>query len=110
MKLKELEFNDVFELSKILKNLKIELSKEELDRLGNDGIKAGIQLFLNIIGNLQSSKKEINTFLGHLFGISGDEFGKLGIKDTTNCLKEFNELKKTGEFKDFLDAVGQLMS
>jgi hypothetical protein len=109
LKLKELEFNDAFELASIFKNLKLTLSQDDVKKLEESKIKAGIQLIFNLLGDLKESKQEINTFLGHLFGITGEEFGKLKMKDLAKCFKQINEFKQSEDFKDFMDAVGQLI-
>lgn len=111
MKMKELVFGDVFEAAEIAKTLKINLSEDDLAKLENDGVKAGIQIILNLVGNLKVNNADvaIEKFLGHLFGITGEEFHNLGLKDTTLVIKELTKLKKSGEMLDFLDAVGHLM-
>lgn len=60
LKLKELEFNDAFELASIFKNLKLTLSQDDVKKLEESKIKAGIQLIFNLLGDLKESKQEIN--------------------------------------------------
>ena len=110
MKMKELKFNDVYEVAELIKTIKFEISEEDLEKLGNDGVKAGIQLIKNVIGDIKESKTEMNKLLGYLFGITGDEFGELGMKDVASVLRQIAQYKKTPDFLDFLDAVSQLMS
>jgi len=110
MKMKELKFNDVYEVAELIKTIKFEISEEDLQKLENDGVKAGIQLVKNIIGDIKESKTEMNSLLGYFFGITGEEFGNLNMKDTTLVLKELAKYKKTTDFLDFLDAVSLLMS
>ena len=107
LKIRQLKFNDIYDAAKILKNIKVELTEEELTRVSNDGIKAGITVIKNIVAESKEAKEEINSFLGGLFGITGEEFGELNMVQTAKCIKQLKELEG---ISGFFDAVGQLMS
>lgn len=108
MKLKQLEFNDIYELADIVKDLDFELTDDEIKQFEGDTTKAGIRMYKKALGNLKKTKPALNKFLGHMFGMSGEEFGKLGLRDLGDALKQLNDLKNSEEVKLFFELVGQL--
>lgn len=102
--MRELVFDDVYKMAEILKSIKIDVSDEELANSDNSMVR-GVTIFKNVIGNSSTAKKEINEFLGSLFGISGDEFGKLPFIQSMKCIKQFKEIEG---FEDFFNSVKDL--
>ena len=110
IKMKELQFNDVFELSEVLKDLKpnfTTIEKKRMEKMSD--AEVGMMAFSKTIGELKKSKKSINMMLGYLFNMSGEEFGKLGIREMTSIMRELKEAKSTGELGDFINALKELM-
>lgn len=107
LKARQLEFDDTYEAVKILKNVNIELTEAQLEEIQQGNLTAAINIMKNIVADAGKAKKEINAFLGGLFGISGEEFGHLGFAQSMDCMKQIKNLEGVG---DFMSAVGQLMS
>lgn len=99
MKLRTIKFNDAFTLSKIIDKLQIKFEKG----LKTD-IEVGADFILKIIQNAHKAQNEVNDFMGSLFAITGEEFGKLPIKTVFDC---FNELANSEDFKDFFKSVAK---
>jgi hypothetical protein len=103
LKIRELVFDDVYIAAEILKSIEIDLTK--VDMSSSDPKAVGVNVIKHIVGNSGTAKVEINNFLGSLFGITGEEFGKLKIKQSINCIKQIKELEG---LSDFFDSVKDL--
>ncbi|MCK9518048.1 MAG: hypothetical protein M0R74_03310 [Dehalococcoidia bacterium] len=111
--MRQLITNDVFKMSRIFKKLGIkidELLKEEPDEKAgtnddNSDEKFGLRLIQVLVENAYLAQAEINDFIGDLFGMTGEEFGKLPL---TESIEKIKELKKLDGIGDFFKQVGQL--
>lgn len=103
MELKKLIWSDVYKASKILKKLKVDVSEEDMN-VKNPMIR-GINIIKNMIGNSEHAQDEINEFLGHLFGISGEEFGNLSLKESFSAMKQIKESEDLDDFFTMLDGL-----
>ena len=111
--MRQLVTNDIFKMSRIFKKINIkldELLKEDLedektDKKDDSDEKFGIKLIQVLAENAYLAQAEINDFIGDLCGMSGEEFGKLPIKESIEKLKEFKNLDGVA---DFFKQVGQL--
>jgi len=103
--MRQLITNDVFKMSKILKklNLNFDFNIDSKDKNWDE--KFGVEIIKKIAENAHLAQNEINDFLGELAGITGDEFGKLPIKD---AIKIINEFKNLDGINDFFKSAGQL--
>ena len=107
--MRQLQTNDIFSMSRILKKLDLKFEfkdKAEGDQTGSDcpeneeqdsnSIKTDEELVLDLIKkvaeNAYMAQTEINNFLGELSGMTGEEFGKLPIKESLAIIKEFKQL------------------
>ena len=98
--MRQLITDDLFAMSQILKKLEIVPDPN----LEDDG-----QIFLDVLKkvleNAHLARTEINDFLGDLSGKTGEEFGKLPIKESKAIMKEFKELDG---ISDFFELAGKL--
>lgn len=103
--MRQLITNDMFQMSRILKKLQINtdfiLGKDD----DNSDQSLGVQVIIKIAENAHLAQTEINAFIGDLCGITGEEFGKLPIKESIKIIKEFKELDG---ISDFFKQAGQL--
>jgi hypothetical protein len=100
---RELIFNDAFKLSRILKKINI---KNEIDVKDKTQEEVGVSMFLAVGENLHLAEKEINDFMGDLFGMSGEDFGKQGTDEVLKC---FDEFKNSKGVTSFFKLAAQLM-
>jgi hypothetical protein len=102
--MRQLITNDIFAMSRILKKLeiKVDLNTDKSDEQWDE--KLGVQLITKIAENAHLAQNEINSFIGGLAGISGEEFGKLPIKESLEIIKQFKELDG---ISDFFKRAGQ---
>lgn len=100
MKLRKLNGNDIFKMSKILK--KIEFNPDLSDIKGKDAeamqISVGMNMIKNILENLHLAQDEVNEFLGSLSGCLGEEFGEKDLDEVGEILVEFKEMVKGSSF------------
>lgn len=101
LKLRKIKFNDSFELSRIIDKLGIKFEKG----LKTD-VEFGADFILKIMSNAHKAQKEVNNFLGDLFGITGEEFGELEIDEVNDCM---DQLRKAPEFENFTKSVAKLI-
>lgn len=99
--MRQLITNDVFTVSRILKKLDVlkDINVESDEKIA-------LTIISKIVENSHMAQAEINSFLGDLAGMTGEEFGKLPIKDSFAIIQQFKELDGIG---DFFKSVGQLM-
>lgn len=119
--MRQLQTNDIFSMSRILKKLDLKFEfkdKAEGGQAGSDcpeneeqdsnSIKTDEELVLDLIKkvaeNAYMAQAEINNFLGELSGMTGEEFGKLPIKESLAVIKEFKQLDG---INDFFKSAGQ---
>jgi len=102
LKIRQLIWNDIYDVADIVKGMDIKVPEGE-----RDPQKAGMIMMKSMLGQTKGAKKQINEFLGSLFGITGAEFGKLSLSESIKAIKQLSELE---DLKDFFDSVGQLMS
>ena len=116
--MRQLQTNDIFSMSRIMKklDLKLDLKIDGPDEIeGADGLEnektyenIGFDLILDLIKkvteNAYMAQTEINNFLGELSGMTGEEFGKLPIKESIAIIKEFKQLDG---INDFFKSAGQ---
>ena len=97
--MRQLITDDLFAMSQILKKLEIVPDPN----LEDDG-----QIFLDVLKkvaeNAYMAQTEINNFLGELSGMTGEEFGKLPLKESLAIIKEFKQLDG---INDFFKSAGQ---
>lgn len=100
MKLRKLNGNDIFKMSKILK--KIDFNPDLSDIKGKDTeakqISVGMNMLKNILENLYLAQNEVNEFLGGLCGCSGEEFGEKDLDEVGEIIVEFKEMVKGSSF------------
>jgi hypothetical protein len=104
MDMREIKFNDVYEAAKILKAIDIKVTKEH--QKIKDPMVKGITILKDNLSDIGKAKKEINNFLGNWFGMTGEEFGELSLKDTMNA---FKQIKETEGIDTFLNSVKGMM-
>lgn len=96
--MRELNTNDIFKMSRILGKLNLKMDFEIDNEDENWDEKLGVSLLQKIAENLHLVQTEVNDFLGDLCGMSGEEFGKLPIKQTMKHIKEFQKLDGVADF------------
>jgi len=97
--MRQLITNDVFTMSRILKKLDLKVGDTETDE------ELVLDLIKKVAENAYMAQNEINNFLGELSGMTGEEFGKLPIKESLAIIKEFKRLEG---INDFFKSAGQL--
>jgi hypothetical protein len=121
--MRQLIFDDVFTMSRILSKLDItieldpepgpetdskETEKDDVyfEKVGMQIVqKVGLQLLKKVAENAHLARNEINDFLGDLSGMTGEDFSKLQIKEAAKIIKEFKELDG---IRDFFESAGLL--
>jgi len=98
--IRELETNDIFEMSNILSKmgLKINATEEKTQK------QIGAEFILSIFSSLHLARTDINNFMGSMVGITGEEFGKLPLKESAKIIQEF---KKIPDLLSFLKQASQ---
>lgn len=100
MKLRKLNGNDIFKMSRILK--KIEFNPDLSNIKGQDTeamqISVGMNMFKNILENLHLAQDEVNDFLGGLCGCTGEEFGEKDLDEIGEIILEFKNMIKGSSF------------
>jgi len=97
--MRQLITNDVFTMSRILKKMDLKFEDTETDE------ELVLDLIKKVAENAYMAQNEINNFLGELSGMTGEEFGKLPIKESIAIIKEFKQLDG---INDFFKSAGQL--
>jgi len=86
-------------MSRILKKINVNIdAKDKSDE------QLGMNLLMQVAENAHLAQNEINEFIGGLADMTGDEFGKLPIKESIEIIKQFKELDGIA---DFFKLVGQ---
>lgn len=100
--MRDLEFSDVYKMSKILKKmgLKFDIDSEMTQT------QAGAEIIVKVFENLYLAQTEVNDFLGDLVGISGEEFNKLPFIEAQ---KHINDFRNLSGIVDFFKSAGRLM-
>ena len=91
--MRQLITNDIFTMSRILKKLNI-----NIDTDGESDEKIALKLIVKVAENAHLAQNEINDFIGGLANMTGEEFGKLPIKESISILKQFKELDGIDDF------------
>ena len=99
--MRPLIMSDVYKMSRILAKMKLKLNTK-----GKEQEEVGTDLILSITENLHHAEQEVNDFLGGLIGVTGEEFGNLGLLESRKYIEEFKNLEGV---QDFLLQVGWLM-
>ena len=96
--MRQLQTNDIFSMSRILKKLGLKFEDSETDE------ELVLDLIKKAAENAYMAQTEINNFLGELSGMTGEEFGKLPLKESIAIIKEFKQLDG---INDFFKSAGQ---
>mgnify|MGYP005995614663 CR=1 FL=1 len=104
LKIRDLIWDDVYVAAGILKNLKVDMTGIDVEE--DSAIGTGISIFKNMIANAKDAKVEIDTFLGSLFNITGEEFNKLPLFKAAKCMRQFKEVEG---FEDFFSSVKDIV-
>jgi hypothetical protein len=107
-KFRKLITNDLFAVSRILKKMDLPIKLSDVENKSQDELGAELisSLLKGLIENICMAQDEVNAFIGELIGLSGEEFGQLGIDDTFEIIKAFKNIPSIGSF---LLKAGQLM-
>lgn len=108
MKLRKLNGNDIFKMSRILKKIdfKIDMAGIDSESTENMQINLGINMVKNMLENLHLAQDEVNEFLGSLVGCTGEEFGNMDLDEVADIITEFKDMVKNS---NFFTAVFKLM-
>lgn len=108
--MRPLKTSDIFKMSKILKKLEVKsidviksidinsiVSKGEEEQK-KAGLLAVVALVQKAAENLYRAEDEVNSLLGELVGITGEEFGEIPIEETLEIISLFKEQKGLANF------------
>lgn len=98
--MRRLIMSDVYKMSKILSKMKLKLNTKDKEQE-----EIGADLIVSLTENLHLAEHEVNEFLGGLIGVTGEEFGNLGLMESAKHIEEFKNLEGV---KDFLQLAKQL--
>jgi hypothetical protein len=98
--MRQLLTDDIYTMSRILKKLGLEIDADATDA------EIGLDIIKKIAENLHFAQKDVNDFLGDLAGMTGEQFGKLPVKESLEIIKEFRKLDGVS---DFFELVGHSM-
>lgn len=104
---RDIIWGDAYAAAAILENLTLDISEEEVEKLMNDGFKAGLNAFKTMVAKSGDASKEIDKFIGSLFGITGDEWHNMKMGEAFKALKKLTEKE---DLVDFFGVVKGLMS
>jgi hypothetical protein len=94
--MRPLKTNDIFPMSKIIKKMNLKLDKVSFKDKTQE--QAGVEILLMAAENLHLAQEEVNSFLGSLVGITGQDFGELPIEDSLSIIQQFREQKGLSSF------------
>lgn len=103
--MRQLITDDLFTMSQILKKLEIVADP----KLEDDGAIV-LDVLKKILENAHLARTEINDFFGELSGMTGEQFGKLPIKESKAIMKEFKELDGVSDFFELAGRLKKQMS
>jgi hypothetical protein len=92
--LREIVFDDLYEFLKILEDVKFDFTPDP----NKSTEQTGIEAIKHLIANFHTARAKTNAFLGNLCGLSGEEFGKLPIKESSKVVKALVEGLKEADF------------
>jgi len=94
LKIREIIFDDLYEFLKILEDVKFSFNadpKKSTTEVGFEAIK-------HLLAKFHTAKDKTNNFLGSLVGLSGTDFGKLPLRDSSKVLTSFIKEIKDSDF------------
>lgn len=107
IKLRELKFQDVFTISRIIKKtgIKDEIKGIFYDKVDESGMEntdvtqeQGLQLALILFENIHRAENEIYEFLSDLSGIDKEKILELSLDETMKLLLSFGQMEGIGNF------------
>lgn len=105
MKLRKLNGNDIFKMSKILKKINLNLKDINIDQIQSKEknvteiqMIAGAEMLKVVLENLHLAQEEVNDFLGGLCGCSGEDFGEKELDEIAEIIVEFKNMVKGSNF------------
>jgi len=94
LKIREIIFDDLYEFLKILEDVKFTYKPDP----NKTTEEIGIEAIKHLIANFHTAREKTNTFFGNLVNLSGEEFGKLPLKQSAKVLKVFIDALKESDF------------
>ena len=98
MKLRKLNGNDIFKMSRILKKIDFNIDMSGVTVGSKDTESMHINMFKSVLENLHLAQDEVNEFLGDLCGCSGEEFGNKDLDEVAEVIVEFKNMVKDSNF------------
>ena len=105
LKIREIIFDDLYEFLKIIEDVELNYKpdpKKTTEQIGIEAIK-------HLIANIHTAREKFNTFLGSLVGKTGEEFGKLPMKDSAKVLNVFIKELKEADFFSLSTLISKYM-
>jgi len=94
LKIREIVFDDLYEFLKILEDVKFSFTPDPK----KSTTEIGIEAIKHLIANFHTAKEKTNAFFGQLVGLSGEQFGKLPLKDSARVVKVLIDALKESDF------------
>lgn len=94
LKIREIIFDDLYEFLKILEDIEFDYKPDP----GKSTTEIGIEAIKHLIANFHTAREKTNAFFGSIVGLSGEEFGKLPLKDSAKVLKVFIDAIRESDF------------
>lgn len=91
--MRALIFDDVYKMSKILGKIDV-----KLDPTAESVAQLGIGAILEVGGSLHLAQKEVDSFLGSMVGITGEEFNQLPFTKVMEYVEAFKKLDGVDAF------------
>lgn len=112
IKVRELEFRDIFSFAKIAKKINIKnivkkaMENNNLENLKEEEIKAlqeekGLEIIVEIFTETGEAEKEVCKFIGNITGLKIEDVQKWKLKDLKEFVKQFMEINDFSDLKDF---------
>lgn len=94
LKIREVVFDDLYDFLATLEDVKFSYKPDP----NKSTTEVGFEAIKTLLASLPTAKVKLNKFLGSLVGLSGEDFGKLPMKDSGKVLKTLIEALKDSDF------------
>lgn len=92
--MREIITDDLFKMSRILDKMNLQVDFD-IDVKGKTDKQLGVAIIgkigLKAFESIHLAKDDVNEFLGDLNGMTGEEFGKLPVKESVKLFIEFKK-------------------
>ncbi|MDQ0417924.1 hypothetical protein J2Z48_002108 [Croceifilum oryzae] len=98
--MRELQLEDLFKFTRILRKLDIKKEIQSLDfqNVENDSTGIGIQVFWLLLENSDKAEKEVYEFLASVAGVTPQEMKTMSLSQLGELIQEFQKIPGLANF------------